>query len=198
MIGSVWFVKMKVISKKEFLADEDFFLKEVKLGKIFIYPTDTIYGIGCDATNSDSVLRVREIKKRDERPFSVVAPNKKWILENCVVEVNNVWLAKLPGKYTLILRLKNKKAVAKEVNSGKGTLGVRIPDNWFAKIVMKFGNPFVTTSVNLSGESPIESIEDLNEDLKKNIDYFVDEGILSWTASTIVDLTEGERIISRG
>lgn len=188
---------MKTITKKEFLEKKEFFLEEIEKGKIFVYPTDTIYGIGCDATNSKSVLKIREIKKRDEKPFSVIAPSKNWILDNCLINSENDWLKKIPGKFTLILKLTRKNCVAEEVNSRKETLGVRIPDNWFAEVVSDFGKPFVTTSVNLSGEKPISSIEDLKEDLREEIDYFIDDGRLEGSPSTIVDLTEGEKVISR-
>jgi L-threonylcarbamoyladenylate synthase len=178
---------MKIVTKKEFLEKKEFFIGEMKKGKIFVYPTDTIYGIGCDAENKESVNRIREIKNREKKPFSVVVPNKEWILNNCIVD-NNVekWLDKLPGKYTLILNLKE-----------RGTIGVRIPNNWFSKIVEKFGKPFVTTSVNLFGEQPIKELKDLKEEIKEKIDYFIDIGIIDGRASKIVKLIGEEEILER-
>ncbi|GAG45638.1 unnamed protein product, partial [marine sediment metagenome] len=74
--------------------------KEIEIRKlrnsVFIYPTDTIYGIGCNALNSKLVKRIRRIKKRDNKPFSVIAPSKKWIYDNC--EVDRKILKKLPGR----------------------------------------------------------------------------------------------------
>ena len=61
--------------------------------EVFIYPTDTIYGIGCDATNSELVKQIRKIKQRDKKPLSVIAPSKKWILDNFKVKkdlINNL------------------------------------------------------------------------------------------------------------
>ncbi|UCG94990.1 MAG: Sua5/YciO/YrdC/YwlC family protein, partial [archaeon] len=75
-------------------------------GSVFIHPTDTIYGLGCDATRYNSVIRIRQIKQREQKPFSVIAPSKEWILENCVV--GEADLTRLPGPYTLILKLKQK------------------------------------------------------------------------------------------
>ena len=73
---------------------------------IFIYPTDTIYGIGCNAEESKLVEKIREIKNRDKKPFSIIAPSIKWILENC--ETTEKEISKyLPGPYTLILKKKN-------------------------------------------------------------------------------------------
>ena len=189
---------MKIVSKEKFLAEKEFYINEIRKGKIFVYPTDTIYGIGCDATNSDSVLKIRKAKKREEKPFSVIAPFKEWIKKNCVVDgKTEEWIGKLPGAYTLILKLENRKAVAKEVNGGQEGLGVRIPDNWFSNIVSQLGKPFVTTSVNLSGEKNMESIDDLKDDMKEYIDYVVYEGKKEGRGSMIVNLIGEEKIKER-
>ena len=83
---------------------------EFFLDKIFIYPTDTIYGIGCDAENEFLVDKISEIKKRDIKPFSVIAPSVEWILENC--ETTKEEIEKfLPGAYTLILKKKDGRCI---------------------------------------------------------------------------------------
>ena len=88
----------------------------LKDGGIILYPTDTIWGIGCDATNKEAVRKIRDIKK-SEQPFSVIAPGKKWIMDNCVVhEHANEYLEKLPGPYTLIFKLK-KTALRQRIDS---------------------------------------------------------------------------------
>ena len=70
---------MQIVTKEEFLGSKAFYLKRISGGAVFIYPTDTIYGIGCDATNDAAVKRIREIKHRSENPFSVAVPSKNWI-----------------------------------------------------------------------------------------------------------------------
>lgn len=190
---------MKIITKEEFLGNLDFYLREIGIGKIFVYGTDTIYGIGCDAMNNKAVSKIRGIKKRDEKPFSVISPSKKWILDNCIID-NNVktWLDKLPGPYTLILELKNEEAVSNKVNLGLNSLGVRIPAHWFSKIVEKYGKPFVTTSVNLTGEPFIKRIKDITRNMKDKIDYAIDGGIINGSPSVIVKLINGtEEIVRR-
>lgn len=188
---------MKIITKKQIEQEKEFYFSEIKKGKIFIYPTDTIYGIGCNALNSKAILKIREIKNREAKPFSIIAPSKEWIKENC--EINKKakeWLKKLPGPYTLILNLKNKKAIANETNNDAETLGVRIPANWFAELISKITIPFITTSVNISGESPITSLQDLRGEIKKSVDYFIDDEKLNNPPSQVIDLTkEKEKIL---
>lgn len=161
----------------------------VQKGSVFVYPTDTIYGLGCDATNQKSVLRVRKIKRREEKPFSVIAPTKKWILENC--ETGPKDLKHLPGPYTLILRLK-RRCVAPGVNLGLGTLGVRIPKHWFSLLVRELGIPVVTTSVNISGQKFMTSIDNLDPAIKKAADFVIYEGPLQGSPSKIIDLATGK------
>lgn len=155
-------------------------------GLVFIYPTDTIYGLGCDATSEKSVKRIRDMKKREKKPFSVIAPSKKWILENCFAEKED--LVKLPGPYTLVLKLR-RKCVASGVNPGLETLGVRIPDHWFSKTVGEAGIPVVTTSVNVSSQKFMTSIDNIDVKIRKLVDFIVYEGPLRGSPSEIINLT---------
>ncbi len=156
--------------------------KEILAGKIFIYPTDTIYGIGCNALDKKAVLKIRKIKKRDEKPFSVIAPSFEWIKENCIVDIN---LKKyLPGKYTIILKKKRKGFLP--YVSKTDSIGVRIPDNDFTRQIQKAGVPFITTSVNFSGEKPANKIEDISKKIIKEADYVFNAGELTGKPSTII------------
>ncbi|MDD5254223.1 MAG: L-threonylcarbamoyladenylate synthase [Candidatus Nanoarchaeia archaeon] len=162
-------------------------IKSIIEGKIFVYPTDTIYGIGCDALNEDSVNKIREIKDRFDKPFSVIAPNKPWIYNN--FKVNKRYIERLPGPFTFILKVIKKNLVAKSVNFNLDTLGVRIPDNEFTKLVQEAGIPFITTSVNIKNKKPITSIDKIPRKIAKEIDIVIDAGELKNNPSTIIDLT---------
>ena len=184
---------MEIISSKQFLNDLPNFIKMIKQGAVFVYPTDTIYGIGCDATHNGAVSLIREIKQRDVKPFSVIAPSKEWIRKNCVI--SSEYLAfegNLPGPYTCIMKLLNKTAVAGAVNEGLSTLGVRIPKHWISDFVKKFERPIVTTSVNVSGERPIIQVSDIPRSMREQIDFFIDSGRLENPPSKIVDFTKSE------
>ena len=74
---------MKVLSAAFAKENKDFIVSEMKAGKIFIYPTDTVYGIGCDSTNDTAVAKIHEIKRRENKPLLVIIPNINWIEEHC-------------------------------------------------------------------------------------------------------------------
>jgi L-threonylcarbamoyladenylate synthase len=176
-----------IVSRPEFWHRKAKFLKEIKSGAVFIYPTDTVYGIGCDATNSKAVQRVRQLKNRNVMPFSVIAPNKKWIEEHC--EFKQEWLDKLPGPYTLIMKLKDHDCLSPGVTVGRNTIGVRIPAHWIADIAETLDRPIVTTSANITGGNCMQKLEDLPRELL-HVDFIIYEGEKRGAPSELVDLTE--------
>lgn len=190
---------MDVLTKEEFMLRKREFLQLIRDGALFIHPTDTIYGIGCDATNSEAVKAVREIKDRWHNPLSIIAPSKDWLRENCELTAQGkVWLEKLPGPYTLILRLKKDDAVAEDVNLASGTLGVRLPEHWFTEIASEAGVPIVTTSANVHGQHFMTSLEDLNKKIEAKMSFAVYEGVKTGRPSKLIHLTEKEeRLIER-
>jgi tRNA threonylcarbamoyl adenosine modification protein (Sua5/YciO/YrdC/YwlC family) len=183
---------MQTLNKEELTIYRKDFFEKVNSGKVFIHPTDTIYGLGCDATSYDAVKRLREAKERASNPFSVIAPSKDWIKANC--EVSEELLGNLPGPVTLILKLKNKNAVADNVNNGLATLGVRIPDHWISVFVKELGKPVITTSVNLQGEEHMTKIENINPKIKGKIDFAIYEGEKIGHPSKIINAVENKVI----
>ena len=158
-------------------------IKEIKTGKIFIYPTDTIYGIGCNAEDKKAVNKIKNIKKREKnKPLSIIAPSKAWIRQHCIINTN---LSKyLPGPYTLILKKKRKNFLSHV--SDIDSLGVRIPKNSFTKQIQKSKLPFITTSVNLSKQKPITKPDQIPKTILKQIDYVIDAGTLNGKPSTLI------------
>jgi len=185
---------MKILTKDEVNVNKEVILEVMKNGAIFIHPTDTIYGIGCNATQEEFVDDVRGIKERPDAPFSVIAPSKEWIRKNCVVNENaEEWLEKLPGPYTFILNIRD--SVAKNVAPGLSTLGVRMPAHWFSELVSELGLPVVTTSANKAGGNFMTSLDDLDEDIKPKIEFIIYEDEKHGKPSKIVDLTGKEAVV---
>lgn len=181
---------MKLFDRKQAEENREEIIAAMKRGAIFIYPTDTIYGLGCNALNERSVAKICELKQREEKPFSIIAPSKSWIIDNC--EINDLKkLDILPGPYTLFVKKKNIYCVA-ENTSFRETLGVRIPHHWFTIFVEEAGIPFVTTSVNISGEKHMETLEDVPKSIFENVDYVVYEGEKRGESSVKIDLTKDQ------
>ncbi len=184
---------MKTFSKEEVLMNHLNVKDSIIDGEVFVYPTDTIYGIGCSALNKECVDKIRKLKKREEDPFSIIAPSKEWIHKHCEVsEEAKKWIDKLPGPYTLVLKLKNKDVVAPNVNPGKDTLGVRIPNHWISKVVAELDVPIITTSANQHGKMFMTSMDNLDPEIKKGIHFIVYEGEIKGKPSKIIHLDSAE------
>jgi len=185
---------MKTVKLEDVLGNKDVrndIIEEIRTGSVFVYPTDTVYGLGCNALLVDSVKKIRQIKK-SYHPFSVIAPSTEWILKNLVVESKKS-LEVIPGPYTLIFR-KKEPFFLRDV-SPLPTLGVRIPAHPITKIVREIGIPIVTTSANLSGKLPIKKAAEAKT-LKAN--FVIDGGILANPPSIVVDLSGEEEKVIRG
>jgi len=179
-------------NEDEYRTGKERLLRELR-GCLFIYPTDTIYGIGCNALDEALVTRLREVKRRHRLPFSVIAPSKEWIRQTCVVDARaEEWLARLPGPYTLVLPLRPEAKLPEAVNLGLSSLGVRIPDAWFSSVVQELGMPLVTTSANLTGQDYMTSLEDLDPRIKRSVKHIFYLGELHGRPSTIVRLDKEE------
>ncbi len=171
----------------------------IKVGKVFVYPTDTIYGIGCNAEISGSVQKIADAKGRSEsKMFSVIAPGKEWVWSHTTISKANRDLAEslLPGPYTLILPSSSKSP--KPVVSPEKTIGVRIPRHPFTDVVEEAAVPFVTTSVNLSGQPPVSRISEIPNEVKNAVDIVIDAGHISGHPSRIFDMrTDDVKVIKR-
>ena len=188
---------MRILNADEFELEKDAIIDEIINGAIFIYPTDTIYGIGCNAQDSGAVRKIRQLKGRVTNPFSVIAPSIEWVKENCNISKDGEkWLNKLPGQYTLIFKLK-KECVSKEVNPGLKTLGVRIPKHWIGKVASEAATPIVTTSVNKANEEYMTSLEDIDPSINSIVDFILYEGKREGKPSKLVDLTGVAKVIER-
>ena len=159
-------------------------------GRAIAYPTDTIYGLGVDATNIKAVKRLFRIKRRDPgKPVYVAVANIAQARSVAVLNRNALRLAEalLPGPLTLIV----KSRVAMQGITYRGTIGIRIPDNAFAlALLRKLQKPITATSANISGGPGAADFKDMDLALLDRIDVAVDGGRTKYMrASTIVDVT---------
>ena len=155
-------------------------------GGIIVYPTDTLYGLGCDSKNEATIRKINKLKGRSG-PISVIAPNKLTAISWMSLERDqkkNV-RAKLDNGNTVIAPAK--KNICSNLIMGEGkTLGIRIPEHNFCKELSSlFPNPITSTSVNRSGQSPHSTSADILSDFKDEIDLIVDDGIINGSGSKI-------------
>lgn len=189
---------MRIFTKREVELSIREVVAMVDDGAVFIYPTDTIYGLGCNAMDEAAVAKIRYLKNRQDIAMSIIAPSKEWIKNNCEITKEAAeWLDKLPGPYTLILNLKDKKAIANNVCPKDDTVGVRIPDHWISRFVEVLDIPIITTSANVTGKGFMTSTEDLDKDIKKGLQFVVYEGEKKGRPSQIVNLTGKQPTIKK-
>ncbi len=186
---------LKVITKEEYSNYKEKIIREIAKGAVFIYPTQSMYCLGCDATNSKAVIRLRRIKQRFKGPFSVIVPNKAWIRKWCVVDKKvEKWVERLPGPYTLVLKGKPKAPVAPEVNPWKdGTIGVKLPRHWSSELATLLGRPIVSTTANQRGKALMTSLSNMSDPLRKNVDFVLYEGPKKGSPNEIIDLARRKR-----
>ena len=180
----------------------DHIVKSLRDGAVIIYPTDTVYGMGCDIHNARAVERIARIKgiKPAKNDFSFICYDLSHIADYARVSNQAFKLMKsaLPGPFTFILQATNN--VPKLLNTNKKTVGIRVPDNDIPRqIVQLLGNPIITTSIRDEDEI-IEYSTDpelIFEKFQNLVDIVIDGGYGGNVASTIVDATDDDFSIIR-
>lgn len=177
-------------------------VKALRKGAVIIYPTDTVYGMGCDITNNKAMERIARIKgvKLSKANFSFVCHDLSH-LSDYTRQIDNstykLLKRSLPGPFTFILDGNNS---LPKVFKARKTVGIRVPDNNIAReLVRELGNPIVSTSI-YDEDEVIEYTTDpelIAEKYDKLVDIVIDGGYGMNVASTVVDLTDGEIEIVR-
>ncbi|MFL2760421.1 MAG: L-threonylcarbamoyladenylate synthase [Dehalococcoidia bacterium] len=168
----------------------------VSKGGIIVYPTDTLYGLGADIFNEESILRIYDIKGR---PNAMALPVlvSSWEMVGLISDDSNLTGEKLarkfwPGQLTLVIRAKEN--LSKILTGGKGTIAVRQPNHWIAQeIIEQVGKPIVGTSANLSGSPDLVEPAALVSQLGNSVDHIITCGPKPFgIGSTVVDITGSE------
>lgn len=149
----------------------------LRQGKIILYPTDTIWGIGCDATNNEACLRIVDLKGRDSNKSFILLVDDFPMLERYIPDFNPVCydLADFAEKPLTII-YPNAKGVADSVLAEDGSVGIRITkDPICLKLIRGLRKPIVSTSANISGEESPKKYSDINQTLKEGVDGIVME-----------------------
>lgn len=175
----------------------------LKRGGLVIYPTDTVYGLGCDIYNKDAVEKICRIKgiKVEKMNFSFLCYDLSHISEYTLnLDTPTFKLMKrcLPGPFTFILKANNN--IPKLFKNNKKTIGIRVPDNAIARaIVHELGHPILTTSIHHEDDilDYITEPEAIYERYENLVDIVIDGGTGGYTPSTIIDCTGDEPVMVR-
>jgi tRNA threonylcarbamoyl adenosine modification protein (Sua5/YciO/YrdC/YwlC family) len=168
-------------------------------GGVIVYPTDTVYGLGCDITCKAAVERIQRIKGRDARkPMSFVCADLTDISNYAQVSnfAYRILRRLLPGAYTFVLPAT--KETPKLLRSRQRTVGIRIPDhNVSTSLVSQLGHPLLSTSANRSEQDAITDPFELEEQLGNDVDLILECGEMPVSPSSVISLTGDEVEILR-
>jgi len=170
-------------------------------GGVIIYPTDTVYGIGCSIFNTQAIERIYQIKGQDVyKPFSFICSDLSHISEYAKVSNAAFRLMKqlIPGPYTFVLPASRLKQLPKSMISKRKTVGIRVPNNKIClTLVTELGHPILSASVTDNGGEIINNPEVIKEFYGKRVDLIINGGNSSLDLSTVLDLTDARPIIVR-
>ncbi len=147
----------------------------IRKGGIILYPTDTIWGLGCDATNTEAVKRIFKIKQREESKSMIVLVESENHLSKYVRTVPEMaWPLIENSERPLTIVYPGAVNLSPAVIAEDGTVGIRIPKHEFCnRLLHKSGKPIVSTSANISGEPSPSCFDEISEAIKSQVDYIV-------------------------
>jgi len=147
----------------------------LRSGGIILYPTDTIWGIGCDATNAAAVSRIYEIKKRQDTKSMLVLMENPNLLNSYISEVPEIaWELIEVADTPLTIIYPGAKNLAANLLAKDGSIGIRITNEAFTQqLIQRFRKPVVSTSANISGEISPRNFAEISEEIKKSVDFIV-------------------------
>ncbi len=186
----------------DFQLDIDQCLEVLKNGGLILYPTDTVWGIGCDATNAKAVEKIYELKKRpDEKAMIVLVADEKEVLHHVANPDLQLfdYLKKITKPTTVIYD--GAIGFANNLIGKDGSIGIRICKDQFCKhLIKRFRKPVVSTSANISGQPAAKMFAEINDEIKNGVDYVVkyrqdDQTIAE--PSSVIKWSKGSVIIIR-
>ena len=176
-------------------------LQVLRSGGVILYPTDTVWGIGCDATNAEAVARVYEIKRRIDSKAMLVLLDGAGKLQGYMDKVpETAWmlLEANEGQRPMTIIYPHARNLATNLLAEDGSVGIRITTELFSKALCEqLRRPIVSTSANFSGEPAAKTFSDISEDLKAAVDYvcaYRRDDRTTHQPSSIIKIDEKERI----
>ena len=173
-------------------------IETLKSGGTILYPTDTIWGIGCDATNIDAINKIFEIKKREKNKSMIILVESAKRLQDLVEVPEMAWEIMDLSEKPVTLIYDNPRGLPKEILAEDGSIGIRLVDDLFLKkIITKLNKPLVSTSANFSGEKSPMKFSDISKELVNAVDFVAEENhdiISEFSGSSVIRIWNDGRI----
>ncbi|MCJ8210214.1 L-threonylcarbamoyladenylate synthase [Mucilaginibacter sp. RS28] len=151
-------------------------LKVIQEGGIILYPTDTVWGIGCDATNTEAIKKIFSLKQRDEAKSMIVLIETVNKLESYIREVPEIAFDLIEyAENPLTLIMPGAKNISPAVIAADGSVGIRVVKNAFCEqLIQRLRKPLVSTSANISGQPTPQTFAEISPEILEGVDYVVD------------------------
>lgn len=173
-------------------------IETLKSGGTILYPTDTIWGIGCDATNVEAINKIIEIKKRDKSKSMIILVESEKRLQDLVDVPEMAWDIMELSEKPVTLIYDNPKGLPKELLAEDGSIGIRLVDDLFLKkIITKLNKPLVSTSANFSGQKSPMKFSDISQEIINAVDFVAEENhdkIAEFSGSSVIRVWNDGRI----
>lgn len=173
-------------------------IEVLKSGETILYPTDTIWGIGCDATNVEAINKIFEIKKREKSKSMIILVESEKRLQDLVDVPEMAWEIMDFSEKPVTLIYDNPKNLPKELLAEDGSIGIRlVKDDFLKKLISKLNKPLVSTSANFSGDKSPMKFSDISQELIDVVDFAVEENrekISEHSGSSIIRIWNDGRV----
>ena len=170
----------------------------LKSGGTILYPTDTIWGIGCDATNIEAINKIFEIKKREVSKSLIILVESQKRLQDLVDVPEMAWEIMDLSEKPVTIIYDNPKGLPKELLAEDGSIGIRlVKDDYLKKLVGKLNKPLVSTSANFSGDKSPLKFSDISQELIDAVDYAVEENresVSKYSGSSVIKIWSDGRV----
>ncbi|MEN2434907.1 L-threonylcarbamoyladenylate synthase [Weeksellaceae bacterium A-14] len=167
-------------------------------GGTILYPTDTIWGIGCDATNPEAIDKIFNIKKREKTKSMIILVESEKRLQDLVDVPEMAWEVIDLSEKPVTIVYEKPRHLPKEILAEDGSIGIRLVKNDFCrKLISRLNKPLVSTSANLSGQKSPLKFDDISDEIKKAVDYIVEEqheSISPYAGSSVIKIWNDGRI----
>ncbi|QBO57111.1 L-threonylcarbamoyladenylate synthase [Chryseobacterium salivictor] len=173
-------------------------IETLKAGGTILYPTDTIWGIGCDATNPEAINKIFEIKKREKNKSMIILVESAKRLEDLVDVSEMAWEIMDLSEKPVTLIYDNPKGLPKEILAEDGSIGIRLVNDLFLKkIITKLNKPLVSTSANFSGQKSPMKFSDISQEIIDSVDFVAEENhdkVSEYSGSSVIRIWNDGRI----